>query len=71
MIYSEDIDRICALCRWSKTVVGVDDHLECGLKNEYIPLNRTCDKFEYDIFKKPTRRRRRLKNTFKIDDFKL
>lgn len=71
MIYSEDINKICALCRKSKAAVGTQEHLECELKNEFVPLDGTCDCFEYDIFKKPTRRRRRLKKKFTADDFKL
>lgn len=71
MIYSEDINKICALCRKSKTVVGSTEHLECTEKNEFVPLDGTCGRFEYDIFKKPTRRRRRLSQKFSADDFKL
>ena len=71
MIYSPDINKICSLCRHSKATTGSQSHLECALKNEYVPFDSTCEGFVYDIFKKPTRRKRRLNNKFSADDFKL
>lgn len=71
MLYSQDINKICSLCRHSKGVTGSETHLECVLKNEYVPFDAACDGFVYDIFKKPTRRKRKLKNKFTEDDFKL
>lgn len=71
MIYSNNVEKICALCRNSTGVTGTEEHLECKLRNEYMPLNGSCDRFEYDIFKKPTRRKRRLDKQYKAEDFKL
>lgn len=71
MLYSQDINKICSLCRHSKPALGSETHLECALKNEFVAVDSTCDAFVYDIFKKPTRRKRRLKNKYSADDFKL
>ncbi len=71
MLYSPDINKICSLCRFARTATGSATHLECEKKNEYVPFDATCDDFVYDIFKKPTRRKRRLKNKFSADDFSL
>jgi len=71
MLYSQEINKICSLCRNAKNVTGSDTHLECISKNEYVPFDGTCDEFVYDIFKKPTRRKRRLSNSFNPEDFKL
>ncbi len=71
MIYSKDIDKICALCRYSKKVPGDEEHLKCTLNNSFMTLRSTCGSFIYDIFKKPTHRRRRLKTNYSADDFTL
>lgn len=45
----------------------------CSLKGEYVSISHeACDRFSYDIFKRPVRRRK--KNTsgkFKPEDFQL
>lgn len=71
MIYSPDINKICALCQHSSAVKGDAEHLKCSVRACYMPIDGTCDEFLYDIFKKPTRRRRRLKNKFSAEDFSL
>lgn len=70
-LYSENIDKICALCRKSKPVSGSDTHLSCSVRDEFVPLRGTCGDFEYDIFKKPVRRRKKLKTDFSAEDFRL
>jgi len=71
MIYSPDINRICALCKMSEPMKGTAEHLRCTRSGGIMPPEGSCEHFDYDIFKKPTHRKRRLKNKFKADDFKL
>lgn len=74
MIYSSDVEKICALCRNSHPAAGAEEHLKCSVRNEYVPLRGGCADFEYDIFKKPTHRKHRLKDKmkdFNINDFRL
>jgi hypothetical protein len=70
-IYSNDINKICAVCRHAKPVTGSEDHIECEVQKKYMPKDGMCDDFLYDIFKKPTRRKRRLKKGYSADQFKL
>ena len=71
MIYSPDINRICALCKMSERITGTTEHLHCTRSGDIMPPDGSCGFFDYDIFKKPTHRKRRLKNKFRSDDFKL
>lgn len=70
MIYSADINKICAVCRHAQK--SDETHILCKLKNEYMPIScEACPKFIYDIFKRPARRKRKLKTNFSPDDFTL
>lgn len=70
MIYSEDIEKRCGLCRFSK--LEADGSCFCEKKKKSIPQScEACKKFSYDILKKPARRKRRLDGGFKADDFSL
>ena len=72
MIYSDDINKICGLCQKAQSVKGSETHMHCDLKNEYVPINReACEGFAYDIFKRPTRRRKKSTGKFKPEDFML
>lgn len=71
MIYSKDINKICALCQNAKQVKGDTSHFKCDIQSCYMPLDGTCDKFVYDIFKKPVHRKRRLKKNYRAEDFSL
>lgn len=72
MIYSEDINKICGLCVNAEKVKGSETHMRCGVRNEYVPLSReACEKFKYDILKRPTRRRKKSAGNFKPEDFIL
>lgn len=71
MIYSEDINKICALCRYSQPTDD-EEKLICSLNNKTVgKSDPDCGKFIYDIFKRPVRRKRKLKTDFNPDDFKL
>ena len=72
MIYSEDINKVCALCVNAEPIPENEDEMYCKLykKNTAITKN-DCKKFKYDIFKKTVRRRRRLKKNFSAEDFTL
>lgn len=71
MIYSEDINKICALCRSAEVLQDNEDELFCSSRKKNVPINNTCKKFEYDIFKKTVHRKRRLKTDFSPEDFSL
>ena len=72
MIYSEDINKVCALCRHGQRTENNGDELFCELKKRSVPVaGGDCGKFEYDIFKKTVRRRKRLKTNFSSEDFSL
>ena len=72
MIYSEDINKICALCQNADFIDGDEESMHCRIKNVNVyKTHGDCGKFVYDIFKKPVRRKKRLKTDFSADDFKL
>lgn len=72
MIYSDNINRICALCLHASKAEGNEDIMYCELKNKNMPLSSPdCGKFKYDIFKKVVRRKKRLKTDFSAEDFSL
>ena len=72
MIYSEDINKVCALCVNAEPIPENKDEMYCKLykKNTAITKN-DCKKFNYDIFKKTVRRKRRFKTSFSAEDFTL
>lgn len=72
MIYSEDINKVCALCVNAEPIPENEDEMYCKLykKNTAITKN-DCKKFKYDIFKKVVRRKRRFKTSFSAEDFTL
>ena len=70
MIYSTEINKICAVCQMAKK--HNDDEIYCEIKKCAVPLaDVACEKFKYDIRKKHVRRMRRLKTDFKAEDFTL
>ena len=71
MIYSEDINKICALCEYAQPVDGDEDTMLCIKKKKNTAINDSCAKFKYDIFKKVVRRKRRLRTDFNPEDFVL
>ena len=76
MIYSENIEKRCGLCRFSKPEnpesPTAEDICFCEKKKKSMPQScEACKKFSYDILKKPVRRKRRLSAGFKAEDFSL
>lgn len=72
MIYSEDINKVCALCIHAQKSEENEDEMYCTLyKKNTAASNGDCKKFKYDIFKKTVRRKRRLKTEFTAEDFEL
>ena len=70
MIYSEDISRVCGLCRHADKLT--DDEMRCRLHRKNVSVTAAdCGKFDYDIFKKTIRRKKRLKTDFSAGDFSL
>ena len=71
MIYSPEINKICAVCVNAVKIAGDDSHMRCSLKHADVPLSDTCRKFRYDILKKNTRRRKKPNTDFSPEDFTL
>lgn len=71
MIYSDDINKVCALCEHSRPIDGEEDSLLCTKQKKNTAITDSCAKFKYDIFKKNVRRKRRLKTDFNPEDFVL
>jgi hypothetical protein len=70
-MYSDNIEKICDVCLFSKKVKGSATHLECTLDGSYVPLSHSCGGFKYDILKKRVRRRPEFVSHFTAEDFKL
>lgn len=71
MIYSPEINKICAVCVNAVRIAGDESHMRCSLRLADVSVSDTCRKFKYDIMKKPTRRRRKLNTGYSPDDFTL
>lgn len=72
MIYSEDISKICALCVNAQILQDNENEIYCEKRKKNMLIhNDGCKKFEYDIFKKTVRPKRRLKTDFSPEDFSL
>lgn len=70
LIYSEDINRVCGLCSHADTLT--ESELRCRLHRKNVSVtDPDCGKFDYDIFKKSVRRKKRLRTKFTADDFSL
>ncbi len=72
-IFSADIDKSCAVCEYSSPAAGVETHLSCAARHEYVPIyTEGCPMFRFDIFKRPVRRRKKLDTSgFSKEDFAL
>ncbi len=69
MIYSDEINKVCAVCQMA---YRDGDEMYCRKKKQAVPSNgKACNKFKYDILKRPVRRARKLKIDFKPEDFSL
>lgn len=72
MIYSKDINRVCALCANADIIADDDENMQCRLKGLKVGCSDAdCGNFIYDIFKKRVRRKPRPKREFTAEDFKL
>lgn len=73
MIYSSEINKVCAVCRYAQnTQENNEEQIYCSLYKKNEDRSRqSCRKFVYDIFKKQVRRKRRLKTDFSPEDFTL
>lgn len=70
MIYSREINRICAVCQMAHK--HSDEEMYCEQKKQAVPINgAACEKFRYDILKKNVRRMKRLKTNYNPEDFSL
>lgn len=72
MIYSDDIEKKCALCIYSEPISGDDENVRCLKKRRTVPaVNDACKKFRYDITKKHIRRPKRSAAVLNPADFRL
>ena len=72
MIYSNDINKVCALCLHAEFIENNETAMHCTLKKINVDKAAPdCGKFVYDIFKKQVRRKKRLKTDFTPEDFTL
>lgn len=71
MIYSDEINKVCALCQHASPIEGNENEMQCSKTQKNTAMGDSCAKFKYDIFKKPVRRRRRLNVHFSREDFTL
>ena len=72
MIYSNDINKVCALCRSAERIENNEDEMFCTIKKQSVSASAgDCKKFDYDIFKKVVHRKKRLKTGFSAEDFSL
>lgn len=72
MIYSDEINKVCALCANADFIEGNEESMHCRLKDANVDKSTAdCGKFVYDIFKKQVRRKRRIKTDFTPEDFEL
>ena len=72
MIYSDDIEKKCALCVFAEPIKGNAEHMKCTKRNEYVGTNNDgCGTFQYDILKRKPRRRKINMKKFKPNDFEL
>lgn len=72
MIYSNEINKVCALCRNAETIENNENEMFCRLKKQSMSISAgNCKKFDYDIFKKVVHRKKRLKTNFSAEDFSL
>ena len=72
MIYSEDINKVCALCTHATAIPENEEEMYCCIYKKNTAVTQGgCKKFKYDIFKKTIHRKRRLRTEFDAEDFKL
>ena len=70
MIYSQNINKVCAVCQMAHK--KSEDEMYCDIKKQALSVTDTaCDKFKYDILKRHVRRMRKLKTNFNPEDFSL
>ena len=70
MIYSDDINKVCAVCVMAKE--SENGEMLCTLKNKTFPAaSAACKRFRYDILKKKVKRIRHPKTDYKKEDFTL
>ena len=69
-MYSDNIDKICDVCVYSKSAKGSATHLQCSYGG-YVPRSYTCSRFKYDVIKKHVRRKPKLEHKFSAADFEL
>lgn len=70
MLYSDEINKICGLCIFASEIDGEREKMQCSKKRKSVNFDYHCRKFQYDIFKKQVRRKKKLK-TYNPSDFEL
>ncbi|MDD6483099.1 MAG: hypothetical protein PUF72_00790 [Clostridiales bacterium] len=70
MIYSKDIEQVCALCAFGEP--HGEEEIICRRKKPSVhKINDVCRHYKYDIFKRPVHRRKAFSTKLKPEDFEL
>ncbi len=58
MMYSDKTEKLCVYCLYKTDAKGLREHVYCTKRNEYRGIHSSvCDDYEYDIRKRPVRRK--------------
>lgn len=68
-MYSDDIEKKCALCQKGKPIPDTLDVL-CE-KYGVVPYNYVCKKYKYDVFKRKVKRRKEIDAEYSAEDFSI
>lgn len=60
-MYSNNIEKICSYCLYKTDAKGLRDHIYCTKHQEYRGVHsNVCKDYEYDIRKRPVRRKKSI-----------
>ena len=58
-MYSDKTEKICAYCFYKQDAKGLTEHVYCSKRKEYRGIHsEACSDYEYDIRKRPVRRKK-------------
>lgn len=67
-MYSDKTEKICSYCLYKTDAKGLRDHVYCTKHNEYRAIRSdVCSDYEYDIRKRPVRRKKSLLGSSQYD----
>lgn len=67
-MYSDKTEKICSYCFYKTDAKGLREHIYCAKRKEYRGIHSVaCDDYEYDIRKRPVRRKKTIIGEKKYD----